>query len=457
MSTRKYAPKRKQERVLEYFEKVSDDSENHYYKCLISDGCMKPLSGKKMCNLVAHAKTHKDFYQKNVESQDVEIFNLPEERLKYIQYCSELVTVNGEPFTLLNKSGFLKLNARKVQILTDGGYGVGLAAPKCAAVHDHIKYISAEVINQIKLDVKDKFVSLMVDAATKYQRSILGLSLQFMNEGRIAIRSVGMINITAAHTAKHMADVILERLKLLDIKTTQIIAITTNMSAMIERINEGFGGDMAGDVEISNDADRIEIVDTYTEDSQAEADLSTHCNTRIWNNEHLESILHEVVTDMEDQEQCSEELMEVLENRPDFSDLLRDLEEILNSQTTNINNVRCAVHTLQLGVLNALDEEDFKIIIRLCRAVCKELRKPSNINEMKENHIFVKVPRLDCVTRWNSTYIMVCVIITQVNSRHECNRIFLLTIIPIVYELFKVFIVCCFSFLFKALRLSRLL
>lgn len=437
-SSRKYAPKRKQERVLEYFEKISDDPDNHYYKCIISDGCMKPLSEKKMCNLVAHAKTHKDFYQKNVESQDVEIFNLPKERLKYIQYCSELVTVNGEPFTLLNKSGFLKLNARKVQILTDGGYGHGLAAPKCAAVHDHIKYISTEIINRINLDVKDKFVSLMVDAATKYQRSILGLSLQFMNEGSIAIRSVGMINITAAHTAKHMADVILERLKLLDIKTTQIIAITTdnapNMSAMIERINEG--GDMAGDVEISNDGDRIEIVDPNSEDSQAEADLSTHCNTRIWNKEHLESILHEVVTEMEDQEQCSEELMEVLENRPNFSDLLRDLEEILNSQTTNINNVRCAVHTLQLGVLNALDEEDFKIIIRLCRAVCKELRKPSNINEMKENHIFIKVPRIDCVTRWNSTYIMVCVIITQVISHHECNRIFLLRIIPFVYELF---------------------
>lgn len=63
-----------------------------------------------------------------------------------------------------------------------------------------------------------------------------------MLDSHIVIRSIGMIDLTAAHTAEYIATEILERLKLFGIKTTQLISITTdnatNMTAMIQRFNE---------------------------------------------------------------------------------------------------------------------------------------------------------------------------------------------------------------------------
>lgn len=96
-------------------------------------------------------------------------------------------------------------------------------------------------MSQIKTEARNKFVSLMVDGATKFRRSILGLSLQFMFDSEIIIRSIGMINLTASHTAEYLATVILERLSLFEMTPSQLIAITadnaSNMSAMIELMN----------------------------------------------------------------------------------------------------------------------------------------------------------------------------------------------------------------------------
>lgn len=55
----KYGPESLQARVISrHFQKISDELEDYYYKCLI-DECNRSLSGKNKFNLVAHAKTHK--------------------------------------------------------------------------------------------------------------------------------------------------------------------------------------------------------------------------------------------------------------------------------------------------------------------------------------------------------------------------------------------------------------
>lgn len=70
--------------------------------------------------------------------------------------------------------------------------------------------------------------------------------------------------------------------------------------------------------------------------------------------------------------------------------------------------MRCgAAHTLQLAIMDALGITEFDLLFRLARAVCKQLRKESNINELKEMKIKCKVPRIECDTRWNSIYLMV--------------------------------------------------
>lgn len=231
-----------QDRIIsENFEKVSDDPTGFFYKCRIdTKKCFRPHNGKKRSNLVNHVKTvHHEFFNGNYSSNAESIARL---RLEYIQHCTELVTVNSEPLALLTKSGFLKLNFYKLEKLKRAGYDSGLTVPGCPAVKKQIDYLAAEIIDRIKSEVNKKFVSIMVDGATRYKRSILGIYLQYMFDSRIVVRSIGMVNLTTKHTGENLANVIRERLATVGVKTSQVIAVTTdngtNMKSMIDRLND---------------------------------------------------------------------------------------------------------------------------------------------------------------------------------------------------------------------------
>ncbi|KAM7282286.1 zinc finger BED domain-containing protein 4-like [Ixodes scapularis] len=66
-----------------------------------------------------------------------------------------------------------------------------------------------------------------------------------------------------------------------------------------------------------------------------------------------------------------------------------------------LRGVRCAAHTLQLAVEDALKSADVKVLLDKCRAICKKLRVPTTMMLVKKLNL--KKPILDCPTRWNST------------------------------------------------------
>lgn len=407
----KYGPESLQARVISrHFQKKTDNPEDFYYKCLI-DECSRSLNGKNKFNLVAHAKTHRLFFGENYGPDTAELINLPVKRLEFIQHCTELVTVNSEPFALLSKSGFLKLNRKKLQQLKDAKLNSGLTVPKYTAVKDHISYLSTEIVNEIKMEVDGKFVSLMVDGATKNRRSILGIYVQFMVDSAIVIRSIGMVHLTARHTGEYLASVILDRLKLFGIRTSQLIAITTdngsNMKTMVEHLNEAFGldDDLTGNFTCGG---TVNDCDSAKESTPEERRLETDSPKFTFKPEKdYDTIFKEVLLQIEMDEICDADVFQVLEEQANMDSVLQDIQAIIDSQSLNLQNIRCAAHTLQLAVMNALDIEEFKIIIKLCRGVCKELRKNSNQIELEENCIHCKVPRIDVKTRWNSIYSMV--------------------------------------------------
>lgn len=411
-----------QTRVSKHFEKVNDDPNNFYFKCLISDNCGKHLNAKKRFNLVNHAKTHKEFFRMNFEIEPAVLLTMSAQRLHYIQCCAEFVTVNGEPFSALNKSGFRRLNSSKLQNLKNAGFADGLDK-KCTAVKQHIRYLSSEIINEIKKEVKGIFVSLMVDTATKYRRSILGISLQFLRGSSIVIRSIGMMHLTSSHSARYIADKIFDQLNFFDIKISQIISITTdnasNMKAMINRCNDAYNEDCdSDDTDTSDSADETEENHGHREKTDADSTVD-HDNGEFQRkleqefisapDEDVSALISNYLDELENEEpDCTDDMPPILADRiVDFEKLIRDLEEIFADQTLNINGIRCAAHTLQLAVIGALQASDYAILIRLCRAICKQLRKQSIIHELGKNQIIYKIPSIDCLTRWNSTYKMV--------------------------------------------------
>lgn len=404
---RKCGPNTLQERVAVHFEKVLDDELDFMYKCKIGD-CVKIISGKKQHNLVSHAKTHYTFFHVNFQPEEAQLLTMPARRLEFIQDCTEMVTVDGQPFAALNGSGFKKLIAEKLQSLTTAGFGIGLKAPQCEAVKEQIPYLAMQIRNQIKLEVKKKFVSLMIDTASKFQRSILGVSLQYMLESTIVVRTIGMINMTTSHTAEHIATEVLNCLNVFDIKTTQLISVTTdnasNMTAMIQRFNEMFGQDAATNENTVSDIDECdEEIEFSTGNRELEADFQFN-----FTNEDVEAGINIALEEMESAEpESNEDLLSIIDDRSNYENLLNDLEIMLAEHTLNIVGIRCAAHTLQLAVQNTLKIPEFQILIRLCKAVCKELRKTSKQYALDKENIKFKTPRLDCKTRWNSTYIMV--------------------------------------------------
>ncbi|KAK3928633.1 Putative AC transposase [Frankliniella fusca] len=75
----------------------------------------------------------------------------------------------------------------------------------------------------------------------------------------------------------------------------------------------------------------------------------------------------------------------------------------------SIQSVRCAAHTLQLAVEDAVKprvgSESLKPLLIAVRKLANFLRNPSNVLQIKEENL--PLPSLDCVTRWGSTYDMV--------------------------------------------------
>ncbi|XP_055306894.1 uncharacterized protein LOC129571157, partial [Sitodiplosis mosellana] len=77
-------------------------------------------------------------------------------------------------------------------------------------------------------------------------------------------------------------------------------------------------------------------------------------------------------------------------------------------QSFDLSAIRCAAHTLQLVVKDALNNmpQETKNIILLCRRVAKILRLESTKYLLEGSGIQLKKPKLDVETRWGSTYVM---------------------------------------------------
>lgn len=125
----------------------------------------------------------------------------------------------------------------------------------------------------------------------------------------------------------------------------------------------------------------------------------------------LEILLAESNCDEFVNKQDDENLQEAI---PEHQELLSDL--IGNMQSTygfdfmwTISGINCSAHTLQLGVHDSINDmpKAHRNVIKPCNSVAKHLRLKSTINELSAEQIKYCLPRLDIVTRWSSSFLMV--------------------------------------------------
>lgn len=360
--------------------------EKLFYKC---KECSKDINGTKPSNLDLHLQKHEEIYSK-ISDDDI----IERKRLKLLLDCVEFIAVDGNPFSRLQGSGLLSMLEKTLKELEQAGRGVNLTRAELIEVKEMLHTTAENIREKIRGELKNRLFSLMIDITTKRRRSILGVSAQFIDNGKHVIRSIGMLELNESHTGEYLAKIICGLLIEYGVNPQQVISITTDNGANVVKMVRDMPTEMIA-LECCNQTQ----IDLNVAECDDEIDNYLQ-NVPEYSDEQALNILFEDIDSDDDQgggdnDELINAMVHNLQNEPDFAGI--------------INGVRCVVHTLQLGIhdgLSSLSNAN-KNVISLCRRIAKTLRLASTAHELKSAGVNFNVPHLDVVTRWCSTYIMV--------------------------------------------------
>lgn len=381
-------------RVLSLYEQ--NEHNNEYYNCKIckqEKKVNKPISGKSKANLRAHiAKTHpKEFVEFCAPSKKLP---LVEKRKVLMQSFAEMISVNGRPFSCLMDSGFQRLIKNDLEELSVGGIAINFAN-HYQELKEYISQIASTFQNEIKEDLKGKHIAIMMDIGTKNNKSLLGISCQYVIKDDVVIHSLGVVPLHKSHTASYVYEKLVECLQVYNIPLDCVISITTdnarNMIATINKFDECLK--VMGDFESSN------VTITSTETNLIQEEVQTDQASNPLSESEFQEIL--------DQAANEEELDRILNDEDDFEDLFSELFGNMSSKTELVNTVRCGAHTVQLMVRDAIDESNFKRSLNLCRKIVKLLRTEKYRQDAQKVEIGYALPLIYCTTRWDADLLMV--------------------------------------------------
>lgn len=404
--TTNFRPWSLNQKVQIYFEKIENKGLNKTHICLI-EGCNTALAGEKACNLVAHIKSvHFELYKKiaKTPSQTANFCEL--KKLKFIQNCVEIIAINLRPYSYLNDSGFVKSHEDILSTMAEGGHPINLNDKNHPEIKEVVDSLSEKIKDFIKDEVIDELLSLMIDITTKNHIPFLGITVQFVKTGKLQIRCIALTPMPEAHTAENIIFKIKQCFMPYGIKMRQIISMTTdnanNMVSMTNIINKSVYDDDADDI--------IQIAG----ESETTGALQINGNQVDCQNDMPDDIDDDFLRTLAAQfEQMDEdELDEYL----DDDTILEEVVDGLNVFSRDTVGIKCASHTLQLAVKEAISKSNALTLINFCRTVVKLLRQQTYISKIKALNLSCIVPRIDCKTRWSYTYIMVNIFIIIFNS-----------------------------------------
>lgn len=396
---------------IEHFELIQrEDSSKKLYKCLLCTQDAKPINGTKTNNLSQHLKNvHSEFYYQNIQTIKHIKEPLQIKRLRLLQNAVEIVTVNGRPFNSLLDSGYQAGIQNKLHKLQKSGIGLSFNN-NMIEIKEHLSKMAANCRIKIRNELRGKTLALMADICTKNNRSMFGVSAQFICSGKVQIRSLGLFELDQAHTGEYLANVLCDILAKYGIEKWQVICMTTdngkNMKKMVRDFNEISKSPTVNDSTNTNSPNAVESR-TIDEDIDDEIQQILAQANDMTDDDALDIIFYQ------NQLEQNSNVLSSLTLEFVGSDMIWD--------TTDIN---CIVHTLQLATKDSCESLSHchKNVIGLAREVAKFLRNPSNRREMERQQY--KLPRLECATRWCSLCIMVSIvkIVTElmINISSKC-------------------------------------
>lgn len=359
---------------VECFEYTEQNDGKFNYVCRI-DGCCKKYSQKS--SSIRHLKNHhrEVYHSIKCEKQEDNVDQKTpsysfEIRVKVnpndiLDACAELITANGLPLCAVEYPAFKKLLSPYVMALRMKGVDLSINQ---RSIKKHIEKRTNEVKNIIRNETRNKMISLMLDIASRYNRSVLGINIAYMFGGQICVRTIGMHVLKSSHTGSYISDLIKQILPDFQICLGQIVSITTDNGKNVIKA--------------------IALLDAYYQNQK------TNRNHRSQPENGEDEDEYFIDPDIFDDEYYNDLLNEVKSN---FE---------FTCQSDLIHGVACAAHCINLVVTHAVNEtEEVVRVIENFRDIAKLLRTPSFRSRLKAAHFNMAI--LDVSTRWNSIYSMV--------------------------------------------------
>lgn len=395
-------------KLFDFFEPIVDD--NTKVKCKVVK-CYATLNKKRKSNLRQHLKRkhladpivstylNKNTYKPRIKAKIKKSGSAKKKNIKIkisrkivVDACVEMVTKNGRPIIAINDSGFRAILDPILAGLANTGEEVIINQ------QNMIKYIGEAndtIRRRITKNLKGKFISLKIDVATRFFRSILGINVQFFHNGKIVLYTLGMIELKKHHTAEYIKAKLIEVLSRYDFPLDNVYSVTTdNGSNMLKCVKQ------------------LNVCDPEAEDDYA-ADPSDTNFTNF--DEEFENLVFGA--DTGDTNLSRNEMIEL--NQNEINVLLENftnLNQVTNMRGTNagsnahecIFGISCAIHSLQLVIKDGLNNcSSAKKLIFNCAGIVRKLRTPAIRALLKERNL--KIPVLEHSIRWNYTVNMVSI------------------------------------------------
>lgn len=377
---------------LDCFETVQSENGSKYI-CNVID-CSLNYADKS--GAIRHLrKSHQNVYntisknkkEKNKTKPEVKLIEI---RVKVcpnaiLNACVDLVTINALPSSTVETVAFKEL--LKPYIIGLEQKGIKLTINR-SVITEEIRLRAAQTKEKIMLVTQNKLICLMIDIATRFNRSIFGINIAYMKDSEVKIHTIGMHVLKKQHTSVYLRDVIKDHLQKYNISLNQLISITSDNGAnLIKTIAlldeehqknkraEGCDGGNGSFQNIEFDANEDENFALPENDPDSDEDIDDD----IFD----ESYYNDLLTDVRNQ----------------FSALM---------YSNLIQGISCSAHCLHLIVTQAIDNaSETKKILDKCRELAKKLRRPTFRNLIQSKNL--KQAKKDINTRWSSIYLMVCI------------------------------------------------
>lgn len=316
--------------------------------------------------------------------------------------CIRMIAENGLPLSFVDSIGFKKIiRPYKVALATKG---ISLRISRYT-IKKAIAERASKIRQQIQNETKNSLVAVKLDIASRHNRSVLGICINYSFQNRVEIRTIAMHTLRMAHTARNLFEIVNLELDRINIGMDQIYAVSTDNAKNLSKATQLMNEEASQQTSIVSE--QSELVRENTDATNCD---ETDCNDSCSDNDDEED------SDLDECSYSDQDIDGDIFDEQYYSDLLNNVRDEFNNVPYNnlVRQISCANHCIHLLVTHAIDIcPGIEAIIASCRILVKKLRTPTYRNLLF--HSKLPAPKLDVVVRWNSIYMMVIILSFESN------------------------------------------